>query len=96
MYQKFKMKKPLQNLLHIQTILVSMETTEFKIMMFLLTITNIILGVITNVLLMFRNYIRSSVLARISKGQGATSEKGTFKRKLWLKKGTLFLDCFYN
>ena len=37
-----------------------------------------------------------SVLARISKGQGATSEKGTFKRKRWLKKGTLFLDCFYN
>ena len=37
-----------------------------------------------------------SVLARISKGQGATSEKGTFKRKRWLKKGTLFLNCFYN
>jgi hypothetical protein len=37
-----------------------------------------------------------SVLARISKGQGATSEKGTFKSKRWLKKGTLFLDCFYN
>ena len=31
---------------------------------------------------------RISVLARISKGQGATSEKGTFKRKRWLKKGT--------
>jgi hypothetical protein len=30
-----------------------------------------------------------SVLARISKGQGATSEKGTFMRKHWLKKGTL-------
>jgi len=30
-----------------------------------------------------------SVLARISKGQGATSEKGTFMRKRWLKKGTL-------
>jgi hypothetical protein len=28
-----------------------------------------------------------SVLARISKGQGATSEKGTFMRKRWLKKG---------
>jgi hypothetical protein len=36
------------------------------------------------------NYnIISSVLARISKGQGATSEKGTFMRKPWLKKGTL-------
>jgi hypothetical protein len=33
--------------------------------------------------------IQSSVLARISKGQGATSEKGTFMRKRWLKKGTL-------
>ena len=30
-----------------------------------------------------------SVPARISKGQGATSEKGTFMRKRWLKKGTL-------
>ena len=30
-----------------------------------------------------------SVLARISKGQVATSEKGTFMRKRWLKKGTL-------
>jgi hypothetical protein len=30
-----------------------------------------------------------SVLARISKGQGATFEKGTFMRKRWLKKGTL-------
>ena len=30
-----------------------------------------------------------SVLARISKGQGATSEKGTFMRKRWLKKDTL-------
>ena len=30
-----------------------------------------------------------SVLARISKGQGATSEKDTFMRKRWLKKGTL-------
>jgi len=30
-----------------------------------------------------------SVLSRISKGQGATSEKGTFMRKRWLKKGTL-------
>jgi hypothetical protein len=38
----------------------------------------------------------NSVLVRISKGQGATFEKGTFKRKRWLKKGTLFLDCFYN
>jgi hypothetical protein len=43
-----------------------------------------------------RVVISCSVLARISKGQGATSEKGTFKRKRWLKKGTLFLDCFYN
>ena len=31
-----------------------------------------------------------SVLAGISKGQGDTSEKGTFKRKRWLKKGTIF------
>ena len=30
-----------------------------------------------------------SVLARISKGQGATSEKGTSMCKRWLKKGTL-------
>jgi hypothetical protein len=30
-----------------------------------------------------------SVLARISKGQGATSEKDTFMHKRWLKKGTL-------
>ena len=30
-----------------------------------------------------------SVLARISKGQGATSEMGTFMRKRWLKKGIL-------
>ena len=33
--------------------------------------------------------LHHSVLARISKGQGATSEKGTFIRKRWLKKGTL-------
>ena len=33
--------------------------------------------------------ILSSVLARISKGQGATSEKGTFMCKRWLKRGTL-------
>ena len=33
-------------------------------------------------------YCIFSVLARISKGQGATSEKGTFKCKRWLKKGT--------
>ena len=31
----------------------------------------------------------NSVLARISKGQGATSENGTFMRKRWLKKGIL-------
>ena len=37
-----------------------------------------------------------SVLARISKGQGATSEKGTFMRKRWLKKGTLFKDIHIN
>ena len=30
-----------------------------------------------------------SVLSRFSKEQGATSEKGTFMRKCWLKKGTL-------
>ena len=38
---------------------------------------------------MSRNLVGSicSVLARISKGQGATSEKGTFMRKRWLKKG---------
>ena len=32
---------------------------------------------------------KKSVLARISKGQGATSENGTFMHKSWLKKGTL-------
>ena len=32
---------------------------------------------------------KNSVLARISKGQGATSENGTFMHKNWLKKGTL-------
>jgi hypothetical protein len=37
-----------------------------------------------------------SVLARISKGQGATSEKGTFMRKRWLKKSTLFKDIHIN
>ena len=36
-----------------------------------------------------RQTLSHSVLARISKGQGATSEKGTFMRKRWLKKGTL-------
>jgi hypothetical protein len=35
--------------------------------------------------------VASSVLARISKGQGATSEKGTFMHKRWLKKGTLMV-----
>jgi hypothetical protein len=30
------------------------------------------------------------VLARISKGQGATSEKGTFMHKRWLKRALLF------
>jgi hypothetical protein len=33
--------------------------------------------------------IKSSVLAGISKGHGATSENGTFMHKSWLKKGTL-------
>jgi hypothetical protein len=41
-------------------------------------------------------YMHSSVLARISKGQGAISEKGTFMRKRWLKKGTLFKDIHIN
>jgi hypothetical protein len=35
-----------------------------------------------------QTWSHNSVLARISKGQGATSEKGTFMRKRWLKKGT--------
>ena len=33
--------------------------------------------------------LHHSVLARISKEQGATSEKDTFIHKRWLKKGTL-------
>ena len=40
-------------------------------------------------LLLLHPLLHNSVLARISKGQGATSEKGTFMRKRWLKKGTL-------
>ena len=53
--------------------------------------TNLILWTTMPIFLFnLRNYnIISSVLARISKGQGATSEKGTFMRKPWLKKGTL-------